>query len=95
MPPPDYEARKALFELYLKDRPIDIGLDYEPLAKLTNNFVSSDIKFIVDEASRFALKKKERITKEIVINTIKNLQPSVSYEELQKYERLRDEFEDK
>lgn len=95
LPPPDYEARKAMFELYLKDRPIDIGLDYEPLAKLTDNFVSSDIKFIVDEASRFALKKKERITKEIVINTIKNLQPSVSYKELQKYELLRNEFEDK
>ena len=95
LPPPDYEARKAMLELYLKDRPIDIGLDYEPLAKLTNNFVSSDIKFIVDEASRFALKKKERITKEIVINIIKNLQPSVSYKDLQKYERMRDEFEDK
>ena len=95
LPPPDYEARKAMFELYLKDRPIDLGLDYEPLAKLTNNFVSSDIKFIVDEASRFALKKKERITKEIVINAIENLQPSVSYKDLQKYERLRDELEDK
>ena len=95
LPPPDYEARKAMFGLYLKDRPIDIGLNYEPLAKLTNNFVSSDIKFIVDEASRFALKERGRITEEIVINTIKNLQPSVSHKELQKYEILRDEFEDK
>ena len=95
LPPPDYEARKAMFELYLKDRPIDLGLDYEPLAKLTNNYVSSDIKLIVDEASRFALKKKERITKEIVINVIKNQQPSVSYKDLQKYERLRDEFKNK
>ena len=94
LPPPDYEARKAMFELYLKDRPIDIGLDYEPLAKLTNNFVSSDIKFIVDEASRFAIHNDEsRITKEIVINIIKNRKPSVSYKELQKHERLRDKFE--
>ena len=29
------------------------------------------------------------------INTIKKLQPSVSYKELQKYERMRDKFEDK
>ena len=94
LPPPDYEARKAMFELYLKDRPIDIGLDYEPLAKLTNNFVSSDIKFIVDEASRFAIHNDEsRITKEIVINIIKNRKPSVSYKVLQKHERLRDKFE--
>jgi transitional endoplasmic reticulum ATPase len=95
LPPPDYEARKAMFELYLKDRPIDIGLDYAPFAKQTNNFVSSDIKFIVDEASRFALKKKERITKEIVMSTISNLQPSVSFNEIEKYELLREKFEDK
>jgi len=95
LPPPDYEARVAMFELYLKDRPIDIGLDYAPLAELTNNFVASDIKFIVDEASRLALRTKDRITQEIVIDTINNLQPSVSYKELQKYKLLRAEFEDK
>lgn len=93
LPPPDDAARKAMFELYLKNRPIDIGLNYSVLAHLTDGFVSSDIKFIVDEASRFALRKKERITEEIVVNIINNIQPSVSHKEIGKYEKMRNEFE--
>jgi transitional endoplasmic reticulum ATPase len=38
--PPDKEARKAMFELYLKERPYDFGLDYNHLAELTDNYVS-------------------------------------------------------
>jgi transitional endoplasmic reticulum ATPase len=66
LPPPDFEARKAMFEMYLKSRPIDFGIDYEKLAHLTENYVSSDIKdSIIDEASRQALKAKSRITMKI------------------------------
>ena len=43
--PPDKNARSAMFKLYLKDRPIDLGLDYDKLASLTENYVSSDLKF--------------------------------------------------
>lgn len=83
--PPDFDARKSMFEIYLKNRPIDIGLDYEKLAQLTDNFVSSDIKFLCDEASRKALKEKSRITMQILEETITNSTPSVSSEEIQKY----------
>lgn len=95
LPPPDYEARISMFKLYLKKRPVDLGVNYEELAKLTENYVSSDIKFLVDEASRFALKKKERITHEILEKVISNTKPSVSSSELKKYELLKDKFEDK
>ncbi len=47
-----------MFKPYLKDRPIDLGLDYDKLALLTENYVSSDLKFLIDEASRKALKNK-------------------------------------
>jgi transitional endoplasmic reticulum ATPase len=57
-PPPDKNARSAMFKPYLKDRPIDLGLDYDKLALLTENYVSSDLKFLIDEASRKALKNK-------------------------------------
>lgn len=83
--PPDFDARKSMFEIYLKNRPIDIGLDYEKLAQLTDNIVSSDIKFLCDEASRKALKEKSRITMQILEQTITNFTPSVSSEEIQKY----------
>ncbi len=86
LPPPDFDARKAMFEMYLKNRPLDFGIDYDRLSTLTKNFVSSDIEFLVNEASRFALKEKSRITMDILENIIENAEPSVPLTELQKYE---------
>lgn len=94
LPTPDFEARAAMFKLYLKKRPIDLGLDYEKLAKQTENYVSSDIKFLVDEASRVALNNQSRITQEIFNEVIKNNKPSVNKSELLKYEKLREKLED-
>lgn len=85
LPPPDFEARKLMFELYLKKRPTEIGLNYEELAKATENYVSSDIKFLCDEASRKALKENTRITKTVVLETIRNNKPSISLQELNNY----------
>ncbi|MFP3834637.1 protein kinase domain-containing protein [Chryseobacterium sp. SIMBA_028] len=85
LPPPDFEARKLMFEFYLKKRPTEIGLNYDDLSKATQNYVSSDIKFLCDEASRKALKDNLRITKSIVLETVKNNKPSVSLQELNNY----------
>lgn len=90
LPPPDYEARKLMFELYLKKRPVEIGLDYVELAKATENYVSSDIKFLCDEASRMALRENSRITKEIILDTIRSNRPSISEQELKKYLSIRE-----
>lgn len=89
LPPPDFEARKAMFEMYLKNRPLDFGIDYDSLSKLTENYVSSDIEFLVNEASRFALKEKSRISMLILESIIKATKPSVPLQELQKYETVR------
>jgi transitional endoplasmic reticulum ATPase len=94
IPPPDFEARKAMFELYLKDRPLDFGIDYERLATMTENYVSGDIKFIVDEASRKVIREKtKRISMEILEFIIKNQRPTISLDMLRKYEILRNEIE--
>lgn len=90
LPPPDFEARKAMFEMYLKPRPIDFGIDYDKLADLTENYVSSDIKdSIVDIASREALKAKSRITMKILEEVIKKTKPSVTLQELKKHEQIK------
>jgi len=93
LPPPDFEARKLMFELYLKKRPTDLGLNYKALATATENYVSSDIKFLSDEASRTALKLKSRITKEIILETIKNNKPSISLTELHSYIAIKAKME--
>ena len=93
LPPPDFEARELMFELYLEKRPTEIGLAYSELAKATENYVSSDIKFLCDEASRMALNLKSRITNEILLETIKTNKPSISLSELNSYIEIRAKME--
>ena len=90
---PDKEGRKALFELYLKNRPYDFGLDYNELAELTVNYVSADIQLIVNEASRFALKLHSKITMDLLRSAIEKTHPSLSQTELDRYEKIRAQME--
>lgn len=95
LPPPDFEAREKMFELYLKKRPIELGLDYAAFAHSTENFVSSDIKFICDEASRKALKLEVRISEAIVMEVISSMKPSLSHTDLLTYEDIRNKMDGK
>ena len=95
LPPPDFEARKNMFKLNLDKRPKDIGLDYAGLATATENYVSSDIKLICDEAARSALKLKSRISQEILTDTINRIRPSVSLSELNSYKEINAKMEGK
>lgn len=91
--PPDLSSRIAMFKLYLNNRPVDLLLDYEELGKKTENYVSSDIKFLVDEASRLALNTRSRINQETFDTVLASTRPSVSFELVSKYEKLRETFE--
>ncbi|MCK9450284.1 MAG: AAA family ATPase [Bacteroidales bacterium] len=93
LPPPDFEARELMFKLYLEKRPREVGLNYSEFAIATENYVSSDIKFLCDEASRKALKMKSRISKEILLDTINNNKPSIKLDELQSYIAIRAKME--
>ncbi|MBK9103285.1 MAG: AAA family ATPase [Saprospiraceae bacterium] len=95
IPPPDHEARKTMFEMYLRDRPLDFGIDFSKLATLTENYVSSDIKLLIDEASRKTIKdKSKRISMETLEYIIKHQKPTVSLSELRKYEGIRRKIEE-
>jgi transitional endoplasmic reticulum ATPase len=85
LPPPDLDARKQMFEMYLKDRPLDFGINYEELARITENFVSADIELLVNDTARIALKTKKRISMNLLNEVIGNSKPSVSFEDLEKY----------
>ncbi|MCC5916727.1 MAG: AAA family ATPase [Cryomorphaceae bacterium] len=93
LPPPDFEARELMFKLYLEKRPIEIGLVYSELAKATENYVSSDIKFLCDEASRMALRSKSRITQKILLETITSNKPSISLADLNSYIEMKAKME--
>lgn len=86
LPPPDVSARKAMFELHLKDRPVGNDLNIDRLAELTEYYVASDISFMVNEASRSALKERTTISQLHLESAIENNQPSISRRQLNAYE---------
>ncbi|HPH37892.1 MAG TPA: AAA family ATPase [Sediminibacterium sp.] len=94
LPPPDFKARVAMFEIHLKARPLELGINFEKLAYATENFVSSDIEFLVNESAREALKNRSKISQQILDDIIANAKPSVSARELKKYEEIKRKFED-
>ena len=87
VPPPDFSARNDLFRLCLRGRPIAEGIDTEKLARLTENYVSSDIELIVNEAARAAIKGNSAVIDQALLEgAVAKATPSVSAEEIASYE---------
>ena len=93
VPPPGNIARQKIFELYLKNRYSDDNIDYDKLASMTDNYVASDIEFIINSASHIAAIKEIPISMDIIINVIKEFKPSLNEEKLKEYEVARKTFE--
>lgn len=93
LPVPDLEARSAMFELHLANRPCDFGIDYQHLAHLTKNYVSSDIAYIVNDAAMRAAENDERITQKLLEKVISENPPSVKPDVLRRYEQMKQKLE--
>lgn len=93
IPQPDLETRKEIFQICLKGRNTELGIDYEKLASMTENRVSSDIRLIIDTAARLVFKRKiEKISQEIIEEAIKKVEPTVSLDEISECEKIREVF---
>lgn len=75
---PDKPTRKKMFDLYLKERPC-IGVDTERLAELTDNYSSSDISFIVNDAALVAAFKDMPINQDMIEDSINKRPSSLGY----------------
>lgn len=96
LPPPDFPLRKALFEMSLQKRKkkLDFGIDCERLATLTENYVSSDIEAIVNDASSIAMSEDSRITMALLEKIISTFKP-FPQEELKKYQVIKAKMDGK
>lgn len=90
VPPPDYDARIELFNIFLKNRPLASDIKVQNLASITNNFVASDIETIVNQAAIDALKSRKNITHDLIVKSIKGSKPSVSTQMIKEYEIFRE-----
>jgi transitional endoplasmic reticulum ATPase len=89
VPPPDFEARKEMFRICLSGRPYDKGINFEKLAEMTDNYVSSDIELIVTEAARMAVARDENsIDEKMMIEAVQKFTPSMSLEEIAFYDQF-------
>lgn len=75
--PPDFDARKHLFKMYLEERPLN-NIDYDTLAGQTINYSCSDIEFICNEAARQTVAQDlNHIEQELLLEIIKNTVSSI------------------
>ena len=87
--PPDEEARREMFALHLEGRPLAKGLDLGALAKATNFYSASDLRFLVDEAARYALIRNEDITYESFRTAMAKVQPSITPKVEARYQSIQ------
>lgn len=93
IPVPDKEARQGIFKIHMKDRPASDDIDYVRLAEMTENFVASDIAYIVNDAATRAFEDDVDITQSLLEEVIKENNPSVSSSDLKFYEQMRKKME--
>ena len=93
IPVPDKEARKGIFEIHMKDRPSSDNINYDQLADMTENFVASDIAYIVNDAATRAFEDDVDITQDLLEEVIRENSPSVSPQDLKSYEEMRKKME--
>lgn len=77
IPEPDFETRKLMFQKHLRNRPLSDDIDYDVLAGMTDNYASSDIAFIVNEAALAAALAKELIGQRHLEGAIKGNRSSL------------------
>lgn len=93
IPNPDKETRAKLFEVILKNRQKDDDIDYNKLSSLTDNFVSADIRLVIDRAARLVFKRKlKKISMTVLLEILASFKPSVSLDTIREQEAVRDQF---
>ena len=109
IPLPDKEARKEIFKIHLRGKPLAEDVKIEELAERTDGYTGADIEALCREAGMLAIReavsraKDEKEIKEIAKNikiekrhfeeALKKIKPSLTKEDLRRYESLIKDFQ--
>ena len=109
IPPPDKEARKQIFSIHLRGKPLGEDVSIEELAEMTEGYTGADIEAVCREAGMLAIREavakirdakevkevaqKVKITKKHFEAALKKVKPSVTKEDLRRFETLMKEFQ--
>lgn len=93
VPLPDFEARKEMFALYLKRRPLEDDIDFDNLAKLTEGYIASDIAYIVNDSAMTAAYSRVKISYQQLLASINSIPPSIREDSKVLYESIRERMD--
>jgi transitional endoplasmic reticulum ATPase len=85
VPLPDFISRKELLKLLLENRPKEELLDLDNISMLLAGYVSSDIKFIVNEVAKIAMKNDDLINSSYFMDVTQKTAPSVGFDQIERY----------
>ncbi|KAA0000195.1 MAG: CDC48 family AAA ATPase [Thermoplasmata archaeon] len=106
IPPPDKDARKEIFKIHLKNKPVADDVNIDELAEKTDGYTGADIAAICNEAVMAAIReyiangvakdrnklKEMKIYKKHFEEAFKNVKP-MPKEEMQRYLEMAKRFE--
>lgn len=107
IPPPNKQAREAIFEIHTRDKPLDTDVEKAEIVGMTEGYTGADIAAICNESVMLAireyvkegkpletevLKKELRLNHRHFLQAIKKLRP-MSKEEMDRYKKIANKFE--
>ncbi len=108
IPPPDKKARVEIFKIHLRGKPLADDVNIEELAEKTEGYSGADIEAVCREAGMLAIRevlkpgmtreeakevaKKLKIAKRHFEEALKKVKPSLTKEDVKKYEKMIEEF---
>ena len=108
VPVPDEAARRRIFEVHTRDKPLTEGVDLDWLAAQTDGYVGADIEAVVHEASMAASREfLDSVSPDQIADSVGNVRihenhfeaaldevgPSVTSEVKEQYEDIEQRFE--
>ncbi len=108
VPVPDEEARRAIFQVHTRDKPVADDVDLDWLAGETEGYVGADIEAVTREASMAASREfihsvdpeeigdsvgNVRISKEHFEQALDEVTPSVTEQTKERYDEIEEQFD--
>ncbi|MFC3958464.1 CDC48 family AAA ATPase [Halovivax cerinus] len=108
VPVPDEAARRKIFEVHTRDKPLADAIDLDWLAAETQGYVGADIEAVAREASMAATREfinsvdpeemadtlgNVRISKDHFEHALEEVSPSVTPETKERYEEIEEQFD--
>jgi len=108
VPVPDEDARRAIFQVHTRDKPLADGVDIDELARRTDGYVGADIEAVAREASMAATREfinsvdpedigdsvsNVRVTMDHFEHALEEVGPSVTEETRERYDEIEQRFD--